>query len=1208
MNFFLIPIIIFFLKIAFSQFLFENELNEEQCKQKYYGTNCTKECDINCNYTEMENCDKETGYCKCNIGYYSKINDNICYNCPSNCLDCESELKCLNCKEETQYDNLCDKECLNCIEEDNKYCDRDGKCYGECVDGFYGDKCDKKCESNCEKCNKENGKKCLKCINDDFYLKNSTCYSCWEGCDKCTEKKCKNCKYPYNYGDFCNKTCSNNCLSEGNIRVCDRETGYCNKCKNHFRGNFCEICPPNFQGDNCNECSPHFTGDNCDSCVPHFRGEKCDECEHHFTGDNCNQCLPRFQGKNCDECAPHFTGEDCSSCQPHFEGVNCSVCEYHYQGENCTKCSDNFTGIECETCIQGKFGIYCNGTCPENCNLSDGNCKDDGTCFSCVNGYYGKKCEKKCIDNCLKCDYNTGACIECKNGHYGQNCENTCAEHCLNNQCNKNDGTCNCEDNFTPPNLCNECTDGHYGNSCNFECGNSCIKCNMENGSCESCNKGFFYINGSLNCEKCSDECLDGNCEENGGKCFNCTSNEKYGDYCNETCPIHCISKGNRKCDDKLGTCDSCEGNYIGEKCDNCKNEYYDINTCDKKCSMNCSKSQSSRLCDIESGKCNECIDNQYGDFCEKECKSCKDKCNQTTGICQECAEMYYKNGTECLECPLSCIYCNDDGCESCIWNKYGTWCDKNCNEGCEDSCNHLDGKCNSCKKNLYDDNCDKECNGCEKGCYQENGECINHLCKSNFYYSFSCNKACSIKCKKGCDLYNGECNKCEKGKWGIDCEKECDEECEDNDCCFVKSGIEVPKLKIDVHEKNENFNYISMKVGNNNPTLEILIDDNSRAPLVLFDNKVKINYLDESDSKIFKISNNTYSDSGSQVKSDFKINIVKFSFMECEGSFFNDTIDFGDGQKGYIHFLIPNKINYIEDSIEFPNEIQGFVGLGFLSMFSESLILNNIISKNIVAKVNNSFIFGDFPQEVKKDFSKTTVLTPNITLYKLNEKSEFYSQLSGFAITYRKAYNYSLEKPITLKLSGETEITLSNNLFLFFEKVYFRNALNNKQCKTNIYLKTFICDSIETLTKLPKFGIIIDKYIYYLEPLFLFTKYNANEYKFIINFSQSSQKIILGKSFFQQYTVIFNNGKQVLNFYGNTKKLNFDYIDLLKAIVNENEYWFTPGLITIIITYSIVGLISFFYIVKYCWSEESDYEYEDDDDDEEFDYIFENE
>ena len=49
MNFFFIPIIIFFLKIAFSQFLFENELNEEQCKQKYYGTNCTKECDINCN-------------------------------------------------------------------------------------------------------------------------------------------------------------------------------------------------------------------------------------------------------------------------------------------------------------------------------------------------------------------------------------------------------------------------------------------------------------------------------------------------------------------------------------------------------------------------------------------------------------------------------------------------------------------------------------------------------------------------------------------------------------------------------------------------------------------------------------------------------------------------------------------------------------------------------------------------------------------------------------------------------------------------------------------------------------------------------------------------------------------------------------------------------------------------------------------------------
>ena len=99
---------------------------------------------------------------------------------------------------------------------------------------------------------------------------------------------------------------------------------------------------------------------------------------------------------------------------------------------------------------------------------------------------------------------------------------------------------------------------------------------------------------------------------------------------------------------------------------------------------------------------------------------------------------------------------------------------------------------------------------------------------------------------------------------------------------------------------------------------------------------------------------------------------------------------------------------------------------------------------------------------------------------------------------------------------------------------------------------------------------------------------------------------MILGKKFFEQYTVTFNHGKQVLYFYGNNiKKFTFDYSN--SKMVKQNETWLTPGLITIIITYSIVAFISFFYIFKYCLSEENEYEYEDDDE-EEFDSIFENE
>ena len=99
---------------------------------------------------------------------------------------------------------------------------------------------------------------------------------------------------------------------------------------------------------------------------------------------------------------------------------------------------------------------------------------------------------------------------------------------------------------------------------------------------------------------------------------------------------------------------------------------------------------------------------------------------------------------------------------------------------------------------------------------------------------------------------------------------------------------------------------------------------------------------------------------------------------------------------------------------------------------------------------------------------------------------------------------------------------------------------------------------------------------------------------------------IILGKDFFNQYQVVYNNGKQILNFYGDTKKVNIILNDF-PIYKNSYDAYLSPGLKSIIFIYSIVGLITFFYILKYCLSEENDFEY-DYDDIEDIDDIFEKE
>ena len=1194
MKFKFLIFLFFYIKTA-SKTLFQNQNDESECPKGTFGINCTKQCDEKCDYSKIINCNKETGECICISNYYYDKNEKKCNLCPLNCETCYSNLKCETCKEKKQYSDLCDKKCDNCIEKDGFFCNRNGKCLGECKEGFKGDFCNEECGEFCKVCLKSG--ECTSCIDDNYYLKDGICEKCWDSCIKCNSSRCFDCKNNDKFGDYCDLLCGKNCYNDGVNRVCDRNNGLCNKCKEHFKLPNCTECDGHFKLPDCKECEDHFTGQNCNQCSENFTGENCSDCILHKTGINCDNFCPSncdlslgncYRNGTCRSCINGFKGEKCNEkC-----GLHCSNCDQY--NNTCFECDKLFWGEKCENnCAKHCFNQICskiNGSCicEENFIQKEG-------CDECISNYTGEDCNENCYEGCnlniKNCDRYSKEC-ECKHGFYLKNCSMKCSENCLN-------GTCN---NLTG--YCGVCKETFYGDFCNDKCPNNCITCDRINGSCIYCEEHYYLKNGE--CIKCSNDCFNETCYNETGICKECKENDKYGDFCNKICPENCLRKEDnniRICDRNDGDCYECKGHFTGEKCTNCEEKYYNLSTCEENCSIYCLDQK----CNDTTGKCITCISTRYGDFCENECENCTNLgCKRETGYCIECDNNFYREGNICDKCPDNCESCKKGKCENCKEGFKGEKCNLPCNFGCEDNCNKENGECNNCKSGFYGKYCNLSCSGCHDKCYQENGECVYHLCKDNFYNTDKCEKKCSEKCINGCDLYTGECIKCDNGKWGKECEKECNEECNDVDCCFIKSD-KVKSFELKIKNEYDEYDFITLYIGNSSIPMKILIDYSSRAPLMIFDNRTNlIFYQEEEKEKIkinFKYNRNLNKNENNSM---YKIKNVEYSYMKCDGFIINDTIKFNINQNQMynIFFFIPQIIDIDDDTDLSSIEISGVVGLNFLSLFTESLVLNNIITKNLFLKLEDKFLFGDFSEEIKKDnFKITTILKPDLKNYKLNQKNEFYAELSGIAVTNRKAYKYTLDKPITFKLKGDSEIVLSTSFITFFEKIYFNNYIKNNTCRIKGFnVKEFICTSIYNL---PKLGLIIQNYTYYLNKSFLFKKI-GDGHKFIIKFVEDNQKIILGKDFFNQYQVVYNNGKQILNFYGDTKKVNIILNDF-PIYKNSYDAYLSPGLKSIIFIYSIVGLITFFYILKYCLSEENDFEY-DYDDIEDIDDIFEKE
>ncbi|XP_036365020.1 uncharacterized protein LOC115219456 isoform X3 [Octopus sinensis] len=487
----------------------------------------------------------------------------------------------------------------------------------QCVPGFYGEMCKKRCEL-CEgsECDQVTGR-CEKGCIIGYYVP--------YGSQKCTE--C----ISGNFGRNCTKSC------------------HCSLTCNHINGSCPGDCHAGYTGSNCQEeCKDGRFGSNCRGTCHCINNKKCDRrngtcsdgCSAGYRGTFCQQkCLSGRFGPECTKFC------HCSETCNHINGLCPGVCEAGYTGYNCQK--------ECEV---GRFGSNCTGTCHcinnKKCDRITGKCSD-----GCSAGYTGSFCQKKCPNgsfghNCneschcsVACNRINGSCPgecdngytgfkcqkECEVGRFGRNCKRTC--HCIDNEsCNRVNGSCEggCSDGYLGFDCQEECPNGSLGHNCNESCHCS-VACNRINGSCpgecdngytgfkcqKECSSGSFGhscikdCHCSLTCDHVHGSC-PGDCDAgySGSSCQEECEGDKFGVNCIDIC--HCVD--NKKCDRRNGTCpNGCAAGYEGDNCQQeCSNDRFGLG-----CNVSC---RCSEKCNNINGSCPGTCDEGYHGFnCQKE-------------------------------------------------------------------------------------------------------------------------------------------------------------------------------------------------------------------------------------------------------------------------------------------------------------------------------------------------------------------------------------------------------------------------------------------------------------------------------------------------------------------------------------------------------------------------------------------------------------
>ncbi|XP_055897422.1 uncharacterized protein LOC106055368 isoform X2 [Biomphalaria glabrata] len=330
-----------------------------------------------------------------------------------------------------------------------------------------------------------------------------------------------------------------------------------------------------------------------------------------------------------------------------------------------------------------------------------------------------------------------------------------------------------------------DCPNGMYSFQCNEYCPEDCLfrRCTID-GTCLSCNGGFY----GPHCEGFCDRCR---CHQQTGECLESDGEVDKEDYSvlpyPFKCPGHCT---NDFCDSN-GTCiiGCTTTDYSGRRCTLNKKLRY--------CSPICLK-------DDADCECNSCVDGMYGPNCSLECPELcggNHSCQQETGECNSCVQ-----GRFMYDCSEECSpTCEDRTCNiyygectyGCLPGHYGLHCDQPCLGNCSEYeiCNRSSGEClDYCPNGFFGIHCEQKCSPNCAGngtCLKLTGEC-EEGCKARFT-ALNCSSRCSPNCagNGSCHSLTRHCDEgCKPYFFTQSCAKRCSPFCFNNTQCDTLTGV----------------------------------------------------------------------------------------------------------------------------------------------------------------------------------------------------------------------------------------------------------------------------------------------------------------------------------------------------------------------------------------------------------------------------------
>jgi hypothetical protein len=457
-------------------------------------------------------------------------------------------------------------------------------CKGECMEEYFGPRCNKRCYANLMTGNNNSECSLLK-------SEGGTCNAC-NGHGTCDMGECKCDTNYFNRGEEqCAQTCPElngaMCSGHGLCKLFGERAGCL--CEKGWFGIACDIACPGVQttGNVCNNrgvCEVDYAERSAScNCKEKFRGEDCSiecpgdviSCNGHGTCDNAGVCTCEtnvdWSQPSC-RCSPELTcngkgncvNEKCL-CFGNFGGENCLECNPHWFGENCDLYCDPYLEKSESDKVENGFGCYGHGSCMVKEDHMECTCNLNTAGDLTING--ATKYYKSFYDHTINC-------ADCESDYFPkQSAFNSdyfavaCQEACTSLKCN-NRGTCNpdytgelgshicncdlprvdpearcasCIDNWFPEERCDKfcIASGSLPDECDGTM--ECVQCNghgtcSEDGDCR-CTDGYTGDQCHINCNndqghecgghgKCvsskAQQLLQFDIEQNGGSLFNC--------------------------------------------------------------------------------------------------------------------------------------------------------------------------------------------------------------------------------------------------------------------------------------------------------------------------------------------------------------------------------------------------------------------------------------------------------------------------------------------------------------------------------------------------------------------------------------------------------------------------------------------------------------------------------------------------------------